>query len=108
MVSKSGRGNDRSCNRPSTKTLKRAGVGLAFSLLLSSCIVVPMKDAGRVNKCEISSDHKVLRVVDLARESNSYYSISGLLLLPLTGVVSGTYVAVNNVYHLGQETIVCQ
>ena len=75
--------------------------------LFTGCIVVPEKDHNHVSKCEISSDHKTLRVVDLAKETNSYYSISGLILYPLTGVVSGTYVAVNNVYHLGEEKIVC-
>jgi len=74
---------------------------------LSSCAVVPVKDQSHVNQCEISSDKKTLKVVDLADESNSYYSISGVILLPITGVVSGVYVAVNNVYHLGEEKIVC-
>ena len=50
---------------------------------------------------------KTLKVIDLAKESSSYYSISGVILLPITGVVSGVYVAVNNVYHLGEEKIVC-
>ena len=76
--------------------------------MLSGCIVIPKKDNNHTNKCEISSDRMTLRVVDLAKETNSYYSINGLWLYPLTGAVSGTYVAVNNVYHLGEETIVCK
>ena len=79
------------------------------AIFISGCIVVPEKDTSHVHKCEISSDHKTLRVVDLAKETNSYYSVfgTGLILVPLTGAVSGTYVAVNNVYHLGEEKIVC-
>jgi hypothetical protein len=40
-------------------------------------------------------------------DTNTFYSISGLVLIPLSGIVSGTYVAINNVYHLGEEKIVC-
>lgn len=76
-------------------------------LFLSSCAVIPVKDHSHINKCEISSDKKTLKVMDFADESNTYYSISGVILLPITGVVSGVYVAVNNVYHLGEEKIVC-
>ena len=79
------------------------------SILTSGCIVVPEEDTSHVHKCEISSDHKTLRVVDLAKETNSYYSVfgTGLVLVPLTYAVSGTYVAINNVYHLGEEKFVC-
>lgn len=48
-----------------------------------------------------------LKVVDIAKESNSYYSISGVVLYPISGIVSGTYVAVNNIYHIGEEKLVC-
>jgi hypothetical protein len=82
-------------------------LSLLIALIVTGCIVVPEKDKHHVSKCEISSDHKTLRVVDVAKETNSYYSIGGLILYPLTGAVSGTYVAINNVYHLGEEKIVC-
>ena len=75
--------------------------------LLSACIVVPDTDTAKVNKCEISSDRKTLKVVNGFEDTNTFYSISGLLLIPISGVVSGTYVAINNVYHLGEETLVC-
>lgn len=78
------------------------------TLLLSGCILVPGKDKSHTNKCEISSDRKTLKVMDLAKGTNSYYSISGLFLFPLSAAVSGTYVAVNNIYHFGEETIVCE
>jgi len=76
-------------------------------LLLTGCVVVPVNDNNYENKCQISSDRKTLKVIDAAKDTNSYYSISGLLLVPITGVISGVYVAVNNVYHLGEEKIVC-
>lgn len=76
-------------------------------LFLCSCVVVPVKDTVKVNKCEISSDRMTLKVVDIAKESNSYYSISGVVLYPISGIVSGTYVAVNNIYHIGEEKLVC-
>jgi hypothetical protein len=89
-------------------TLKFCGVALCSIFLLSGCIIVPKNDSTRHNKCEISSDRKTLKVIDLAKETNSYYSISGLFLFPVTGIISGTFVAVNNIYHLGEETIVCE
>jgi hypothetical protein len=77
------------------------------TLLLCGCIVVPESDFERVNKCEISSDRKTLKVVNGFEQTNTFYSVSGLVLLPISGVISGTYVAINNVYHLGEETLVC-
>lgn len=75
--------------------------------MLYSCVVVPTKDESYTAKCEISADKKTLKVVDLAKETNSYYSIGGIILTPLTGIVSGIYVAVHNTYVLGKESIVC-
>lgn len=88
--------------------MKHFYISLISTFILTGCVVVPEKDARYENSCEISSDRKTLKIVDLAKETNSYYSISGAWLFPLTGVVSGTYVAANNVYHLGEETIVCR
>ena len=83
---------------------------IAFFLLslISGCMAVPIKDVSRVNRCEISSDRKTLKIIDIAKETKSYYSISGLILVPVSGVVSGTYVAINNVYNLFEEKIVCE
>ena len=75
--------------------------------LLSGCIVVPEIDTAKVNKCEISSDRKTLKVINGFEDANIFYSISGLALFPISGIVSGSYVAINNVYHLGEETFVC-
>lgn len=76
-------------------------------LFLSGCVVMPVDDHSYINKCEISSDRKILKVVDVAKDTNSFYSISGVILLPITGVISGIYVGVNNIYNLGEEKLTC-
>lgn len=88
--------------------MKNIIITLLLSFLLTGCVVLPTNDSTHHNKCEISSDRKTLKVIDLAKETNSYYSVSGLFLFPVTGVISGTFVTVNNIYHLGEETIVCE
>jgi hypothetical protein len=80
---------------------------LIFILFISGCVVVPVDDNSYVNKCEISSDRKTLKVINAAEGSNSFYSITDVLLLPVTGVIAGIYVGVNNIYHLGEEKITC-
>ena len=80
---------------------------LLSSILVSGCVVLPTNDLSSVSKCEVSTDRKTLKIVNGFEETNTYYSISGLLLIPITGVVSGTYVAINNIYHIGEEAIVC-
>ncbi|MDR6983693.1 hypothetical protein J2X32_002329 [Rheinheimera pacifica] len=87
--------------------MKNATVLLLLSVLLSGCVMVPQDDLTKVNRCEISSDRKTLKVVNGFEDTNTFYSISGLVLLPISGVLSGTYVAVNNIYHLGEERFVC-
>lgn len=74
---------------------------------LSSCVVLPIDDYSYVNKCEISSDRKTLKVVDVAKDTHTFYSISGVVLLPVTGVISGLYIGVNNIYNLGEEIFTC-
>ena len=87
--------------------MKKELLFVTFSFLLSGCVVVPEDVSGKVNRCEISSDLKTLKVIDGFNDTNTFYSISGLIVFPISGVVSGTYVAINNVYHLGEERIVC-
>ena len=93
------------------KNTKKATFYLLIIVLmpfLSGCVVMPIKDHGYVNQCEISTDRKYLKIVDMAKGTNSYYSISGVILLPISGIVSGAYVGVNNIYHLGEEAIRCE
>ena len=88
-------------------------IGLLFSMLTSGCVVVPVKDEYvQNNQCLISSDRKVLKVIDLNGEgTGNYYSVSGTLVSPLTmavsGLVSGAYVVTNNTYHWGEKKIKC-
>ena len=81
----------------------------AFLILVSmlGCVVIPTNDLSSVNKCEISSDRKTLKIINGFEDTNTYYSISGLILVPISGVVSGAYVAINNIYRIGEEAIVC-
>ncbi len=81
--------------------------GLFTLALMSGCVVVPTEDISAVNKCEISSDRKTLKMINGFEDSNTYYSVSGLILVPISGVVSGAYVAINNIYRIGEEIIVC-
>ncbi|BFM07813.1 hypothetical protein [Halioxenophilus aromaticivorans] len=91
----------------SMQLIGRLGL-LATVVAVASCVVVPTTDTEYVAKCEISTDRKTLRIVDLFKETNSYYNITtGLILVPISGIVSGAYVAVHNTYRLGKETIVC-
>ncbi|MCU7553773.1 hypothetical protein OCL06_04065 [Alteromonas sp. ASW11-19] len=87
--------------------MNKALLVMTLSALVAGCVVVPQNDLTKVNRCGISSDRKTLKVVNGFKETNTFYSISGLVLLPVTGVVSGTYVAVNNIFHVGEERVVC-
>lgn len=87
--------------------MKKVSLVFAISILLSGCVVVPETDVANVNRCEISSDRKTLKIINGFEDTNTFYSISGLVLLPISGVVSGTYVAINNVYNLGEQGIDC-
>lgn len=76
-------------------------------LIMCGCVIVPTEDLLVENKCEISSDRKTLKMINGFEDTQTYYSISGLILLPITGVISGVYVTINNIYHIGEEAIVC-
>lgn len=76
-----------------------------FMLFLSRCVVLPSDDNTYVNKCEISSDRKTLKVVSATEGLNTFYSISDLLLLPVTGVITGIYVGVNNITTLEKNKL---
>lgn len=88
---------------------------IPFIVLLSACVVFPVtdKEATRIAnvRCELSSDKKILKVVDVAKETNSFYSVSGIVLspiiLPVSGLLSGSYALVNNIYFYGEQKIKC-
>ena len=85
---------------------------LTLATIVSGCVTVPETDRNYVGRCGVSTDHKVLRIANVAEESNSYYSIGGIfltpILIPVTALISGTYVLINNVYYSVDEIINCQ
>lgn len=100
----------RSVYKYQSKLLKKilsSGLVAICVFSIAGCIVMPAVDTTNVNRCEISSDRKTLRIYNAHDDAGLYFSVSGLILVPLTGVVSGTYVAINNIYNLGEERIVC-
>jgi hypothetical protein len=78
---------------------------------LAGCVTVPIPAEGQASRCEISTDRLTLKVIDVAKETNSYYSVEGYfvspILVPTTVILSGAYVLVHNTYRLGEEKIVC-
>ncbi len=82
-----------------------------FIMITSGCVAVPATDVSYVGRCGVSSDHKILKIVDVAKATNSYYSISGYLLtpilLPATAIISGVYVLTNNAYYSGKNIVQC-
>lgn len=83
----------------------------SLTTLLYGCITVPVVDKSHTHKCELSTNMKVLKIVDVAEETNSFYSVGGLILspilIPTSAIISGTYVLVNNTYHLGEKKVKC-
>jgi len=88
-----------------------ATIILVFIAVISGCVAMPATDVSYVGRCGVSPDHKTLKIVDVAKETNSYYSISGLvltpILLPTTAIISGIYVLTNNAYYSGKNIIQC-
>jgi len=80
-------------------------------MIISSCVAVPATPISHVGRCGVSPDYKTLKIIDVAKATNSYYSISGYLLtpiiLPTTAIISGAYVLTNNVYYSGKNIIQC-
>lgn len=82
-----------------------------FVLGLSGCVVLPKKDYSEKLECGLSSDKKVLRIVNLTDGDTSFYRWSdemvAFITIPASAIVSGAYVLVNNIYHIGEKTIKC-
>jgi len=79
--------------------------------VISSCVAVPVTDISYVGRCGVSPDQKTLKIIDVAKATNSYYSVSGYLLtpilLPTSVIISGTYVITNNAYYYGKNVVQC-
>ena len=82
-----------------------------LSTVITSCVAVPVADVSHVGRCGVSPDQKILKIIDVAKATNSYYSISGYLLtpiiLPTSVVISGAYVLTNNAYYYGKNVVQC-
>ena len=91
--------------------MKKVANIILISIIISGCAVVPVSQKFHTNKCSISSDKKTLKIIDVASETHTYYSISGVMLspiiIPTTAIMSGSYVLINNIYNLGEEKIKC-
>jgi hypothetical protein len=79
--------------------------------LLSSCIVVPQSAEPQDFQCALSTDKKTLKVINLNDGDANFYAwqdeIFSFITIPSSAIISGVYVAVNNVYHIGEKQIKC-
>ena len=91
--------------------MRKLLIALLVSFSVTGCITVAVPADHQAKRCEISTDRMTLKVIDLAKETNSYYTAEGYLvspiLVPTTAIVSGAYVLVHNTYYYGKEKIVC-
>jgi len=84
-----------------------------FFLILNciSCVVLPEKDHTKKYKCGLSTDMKVLKLVNLTDGDTSFYEwndeILAIITIPTSAIISGSYVLVNNIYHIGEKQIKC-
>lgn len=85
---------------------------ISLSLIVcTSCVVLPENDYRQNYQCGLSTEMKVLKIVSLTDGDASFYAwnddILAVLTVPTTAVISGTYVLVNNTYHIGERLIKC-
>lgn len=90
---------------------------LLLTLSCTACVVVPESDLSEQDKmaqyqCELSTDKKVLKLVNLNDGDTSFYAwndeILAFVTLPASAIISSTYVLVNNIYHIGEKQIKCR
>ncbi|OUS24467.1 hypothetical protein A9Q98_13705 [Thalassotalea sp. 42_200_T64] len=78
---------------------------------LSGCLVVPETDQSQEYQCALSTDKKVLKLVNLTEGDTSFYEwndeMLAIITVPTSAIISGTYVLVNNVYHISEKLIKC-
>ena len=87
---------------------------IVISLLIlscTSCVVVPEKDHTKKYRCGLSTEMKVLKLVNLTDGDTSFYEwndeMLAIITIPTSAIISGTYVLVNNIYHIGEKQIKC-
>lgn len=78
----------------------------------SSCVVLPETDYNQTYQCGLSTDKKVLKLVNLMDGDTSFYEwndeMLAIITIPTSAIISGTYVLVNNIYHIGKQQIKCK
>ena len=86
---------------------------IIFFLILNciSCVVVPKEDHTKKYQCGLSTDMKVLKLVNLTDGDTSFYEWNdeffAIITIPSSAIISGTYVLANNIYHIGEKQIKC-
>ncbi|HMU66024.1 MAG TPA: hypothetical protein PKE57_02690 [Cellvibrionaceae bacterium] len=84
----------------------------ALAVSLTSCVVVPVAAEKKEGTCGISEDRQTLKVMDFAKDTQSFYSLQGMMVTPISfptsAVISGVYVSVYNTYKLGETLLVCK
>lgn len=80
-------------------------------VFMCGCIVLPEIDDTQKYQCELSTDRKVLKLVNLTDGDTSFYrwndEMLAIITIPTSAIISATYVLVNNIYHIGEEIIKC-
>lgn len=80
-------------------------------LSMCGCVVLPEVDDSQKYQCELSTDKKVLKLVNLTDGDTSFYrwndEMLAIITIPTSAVISATYVLVNNIYHIGEKSIKC-
>jgi len=86
-------------------------VSLLFLLACTGCVVIPVNDNTQKYHCGLSTDKKTLKVVNLNDDGTTFYEwqdeFFAIISLPTSAIVSGTYILVNNIYHIGEKQIKC-
>ena len=84
---------------------------LFLTLTCVGCVVIPEKDHSKRYRCGLSTDMKVLKLVDLTDGDTSFYEwnaeVLAIITVPTSAIISGSYVLVNNAYHLGEKWVKC-
>jgi hypothetical protein len=74
-------------------------------------VVLPEKDYTQKYQCALSTEMKVLKLVNLTDGDTSFYEwndeMLAIISIPTSAIISASYVLVNNIYHIGEKQIKC-
>jgi hypothetical protein len=84
---------------------------LLLALSCTSCVVLPEKSQHQNYECSLSTNMKVLKLVNLTDGDTSFYKwndeLTAFITIPASAIISASYVLVNNIYHIGEKKIKC-